>query len=323
MRYIMILNKRKQVMRKLIASFSLLVLHSNLTYADIGDGPRAYFPPPVNTNVFTVFGMQVEGNSMLNSGIVNPDLDLDVDLLIAQYTRTMSINDRYVSFTVVQPTGDLTSTITLPNAPNFKNQTNSDGLGDTQILVSMGLYNLPPLTKATYKSYKPTFAIGGLARMTLPTGEYDENKSANLGANRYSLQLGSPITFGFGESFLDPHLTTFDLLPSVTFFGDNEEPFGADTISQSPLYKFEAHLTHNFNPGLWASLDGIYAYGGETKTDGEYEDNKQRSLNMGATLGIQFSKSLGLKLSYGKTIDRNDDGLDGNFTRLMLVYTQL
>jgi hypothetical protein len=44
---------------------------------------------------------------------------------------------------------------------------------------------------------------------------------------------------------------------------------------------------------------------------------------MGATIGVQFSKQFGLKLSYGKTIDRNDDGLDGDFARLMLVYTQL
>jgi len=187
----------------------------------------------------------------------------------------------------------------------------------------MGLHNLPPLTQENYASYKPGFAVGGLARLTLPTGEYDENKSANLGANRYSLQLGAPITFGFGESFLDPRLTTFDLVPSVTFFGDNDDPFNADVVSQSTLYKLEAHLTHNFNPGIWASIDGVYSYGGETETDGQGNNNKQRSLNMGATLNVQFSKSLGLKLSYGETVDRNDDGLDGEFVRLTLTYAQL
>lgn len=304
-------------------SSSFLCLQSNIVHADIGDGPRAYLPPPIDTNVFTVFGMQVSGNSMLNSGIVNPNLDLDVDLLIAQYTRTMEIGGRYVAFTFVQPQGRLNSTITLANAPNFENKTKSEGLGDTQILLTTGLYNLPPLTLATYATYKPTFAVGGLARLTLPTGEYDETKSANLGANRYSMQLGAPITFGFGESFLDPSLTTFDLLPSITFFGENHDPFGVDKMSQRPLLKLESHLTHNFNPGLWASIDGIYSYGGETKSDGEYDDNQQSSLNMGATLGLQFSKTLGMKLSYGKTIEHNDDGLDGDFVRLMLTYTQL
>jgi hypothetical protein len=306
-----------------IYTMSFALFASSSTLADIGDGPRAYLPPPINTNVFTLYGMKISGNSMFNSGIINPNLDLDVDLLVGQYTRTMSIADHYVSITAVQPAGKLTSTVSLPNAARLSSKTESDGLADTQLLLTGGIYNLPPLTLQNYSQYKPSFAVGGLARLTLPTGEYNEQQSANLGSNRYSLQLGSPITFGFGESFLDPKLTTIDFLPSITFFGDNNDAFNADTIKQKPLYKLESHITHNVNPGLWLSIDGIYSYGGETKTDGQSNDNTQRSLNMAATLGLQFSKSFGLKLSYGKTIDRNDNGLDGEFTRLTLTYAQL
>jgi hypothetical protein len=67
----------------------------------------------------------------------------------------------------------------------------------------------------------------------------------------------------------------------------------------------------------------VYSYGGETKVDGKQQNNRQRSLSMAATLGLQFSKAFGLKLSYGETVKRNDDGLDGDFTRLTLTYTQL
>ena len=306
-----------------ILCLSLLALLSHYSHADLGDGPRAYLPPPINTNVFILYGMQVSGNSMFDSGIVIPNLDLDIDLLVAQYTRTMEIADRYVAFTAVQPQGRLSSKITLPNAPNFKSETESEGLGDTQLLISAGLYGLPPLTLATYRDYKPELVVGGLVRIVLPTGEYDEDKSANLGANRYSLQLGSPITLAFGESFVDPRLTTLDLLPTITLYSDNDDPFNADKTSQKPLFKFESHFTHNFNSAFWASLDSVYSYGGETKTDGQSGDNRQRSFNMGTTLGFQLSKKLGLKLSYGKTIDHNDDGLDGEFARLVLTYTQL
>ena len=302
---------------------SILMLVHQYSYADFGDGPRAYLPPPINTNVFILNAIQVSGNSMLDSGVVLPNLDLDIDLLVAQYTRTMEIADRYVAFTVVQPQGRLRSKIAFPNAPNVKRETQSKGLGDTQLLLSAGLYGLPPLTLATYRDYDPKLAVGGLARITLPTGEYDEDKSASLGANRYSLQLGTPITFGFGESLLDPRLTTLDLLPSITIYSDNDKPFGANKTSQKPLFKFESHVTHNFNPAFWASIDSVYSYGGATKTDGQSDDNRQRSFNMGATLGFQFSAEFGLKLTYGKTIDHNDDGLDGDFARLVLTYNQL
>jgi len=306
-----------------ILCLSLLALLSHYSHADLGDGPRAYLPPPINTNVFILYGMQVSGNSMFDSGIVIPNLDLDIDLLVAQYTRTMEIADRYVAFTAVQPQGRLSSKITLPNAPNFKSETESEGLGDTQLLISAGLYGLPPLTLATYRDYKPELVVGGLVRIVLPTGEYDEDKSANLGANRYSLQLGSPITFAFGESFVDPRLTTLDLLPTITLYSDNDDPFNADKTSQKPLFKFESHVTHNFNPAFWASIDSVYSYGGATKTDGQSDDNRQGSFNMGATLGFQFSAEFGLKLTHGKTIDHNDDGWDGDFARLVLTYNQL
>ena len=308
---------------KLAIYLSILTLLSQYSYADLGDGPRAYLPPPIDTNVFILNAIQVSGNSMLDSGVVLPDLDLDIDLLVAQYTRTMEIADRYVAFTVVQPQGRLSSKIAFSNAPNFKRETKSKGLGDTQLLISAGLYGLPPLTLATYRDYDPKLAVGGLARITLPTGEYDEDKSANLGTNRYSLQLGSPITFGFGENLLDPRLTTLDLLPSITIYSDNDDPFRANKKSQKPLFKFESHVTHNFNPAFWASIDSVYSYGGATKTDGQSDDNRQRSFNMGATLGFQFSAEFGLKLTYGKTIDHNDDGWDGDFARLVLTYNQL
>ena len=133
---------------------------SQVTLGDIGDGPRAYLPPPVDTNVFTLYGMQVNGNSMINSGIIRPNLDLDIDLAVAQYTRTMAIAERYVSITAVQPVGTLNSKVSLPNAPRINGKAKSKGLGDTQLLLSFGVYNLPPLTKASYRDYKPSFAVG-------------------------------------------------------------------------------------------------------------------------------------------------------------------
>ena len=260
---------------------------------------------------------------MIGSGRVTPQLNLDVDLVVAQYTRTMEVRDRYISLTAVQPAGRLTSSLSLPSASIAGAETSSEGLGDTQLLLTAGLYNLPPLTKETYRDYKPTFAVGGLARVTLPTGEYDRQQSANLGANRYSLQLGAPITLGFGESFLDPRLTTIDFLPSITIFGNNDDPSTGNTLSQEPLFKLETHVTHNLSSGFWLSLDSIYTSGGETETDGTAQNDAQRSFGLGGSLGLQFSKSLGLKVTYGKTVDHNENGLDGEFIRLTVTYAKL
>ena len=51
-------------------SFTLFA--SSSTLADIGDSPRAYLTPTINTNVFTLYGMKISDNSMFNSGLINP-----------------------------------------------------------------------------------------------------------------------------------------------------------------------------------------------------------------------------------------------------------
>lgn len=313
-------TRRALVILTALLSTSALPLRADL----IGDGPRAYLPPPVDVNVIAMYGMQVSGNSVVATGLVSPQIDLELETLVTQFTRTFNLADRYAAVTVVQPHhGDLQSTIRLPNAPALNSRTSASGLGDTQLLMTMGLHNLPPLTRQTYAEYKPGLAVGGLLRLTIPTGEYSSSEQVNLGANRYALQIGAPITYAVGDSLLDPNLTTFDLVPSVTFFDDNDKPFGAGTLEQSALLKLEAHVTRNFNPALWASVDALYSYGGETRIDGVDQSNEQSSLGLGLTLGLQLSKSLGVKVTYGNVVYRNDDGMNGDSVRITLTNTRI
>lgn len=56
----------------------------------------------------------------------------------------------------------------------------------------------------------------------------------NLGANRWGLQVGGPMGYYLGDSFLDPNLTTSELLPSAFLFGDNSDPFPSATTTTAP-----------------------------------------------------------------------------------------
>ena len=125
------------------------------------------------------------------------------------------------------------------------------------------------------------------------------------------LYLGGPLA--------SPRLTTIELVPSVIYFRDNEDPFGASRLEQDPLYKLEAHLTHNFNQALWASIDGFYQGGGETTTDGISDDNSQRSINLGASVGLNLSRTWSVQFSYGQTVSDSRDGLDGEMYRLKFL----
>jgi len=285
--------------------------------AQVGDGPRAYFPPPIDTNLLSVYGMRVEGNSTLASGVVVKAFDLKVDLAVLQYTRTKELFGRYVSLSAILPYGTIDPRLQVGSSSPDRKQT---GWSDASLLMTVGLINLPPFNREEWVKFKPGFSAGGLIQLNLPTGKYDPDRLVNIGANRYSLRLGFVGSFVLGESLLDSRLTTFDVIPSVIFYGDNDEAFGGGTIEQSALFSLEGHVTHNFNKALWGSFDLLALSGGKTTTDDVSNDNKQESLALGATIGLNLSKQFAMKASYGKVVHRNDDGLDGDQFRLNLSY---
>jgi len=115
--------------------------------------------------------------------------------------------------------------------------------------------------------------------------------------------------------------TSPELLPSVTYFTDNNDASGGSSqLEQRAIYKFESHFTHDFNRALWGSVDALYTSGGETTVAGVNKNNSQRSLGAGITLGINFSPTTSMSASYGTIVDRNENSQDGELLRMTLKY---
>lgn len=281
------------------------------------DGARAYQLAPDGIQTITVHGIATRGNQSATPGSVVRGADVDVNVAVVQYTRVFSVADRTAAAFAVLPMGRVDASLRIPGT-DFS--TSSSGLGDAQIGGVIGLIGSPSLSAQDYARFKPRASVGLLGKLYFPTGEYDAAKAVNLGTNRYMIQLGVPISYAIGDSFLDPSLTTFELLPTVLFFGDNDDPFGAEKVKQDPLFGIEGHITHNFNRRFWASADLLYRQGGATTTDGADDNNRQRTLGLGATAGIVLSGSATLKLTYGESTYHNDDGVDGWLFRGVLIY---
>ena len=282
----------------------------------IGDGPKAYQPLPDGSDMFVAYQVLLYGgNQTASSGHVIQGSDLDLSLTVLQYTHTFKFMDQQGALFCVLPFGEIDGSLRLPGSTI---SASSSGLGDMQLGCVVGLHGSPSLPRSEYTSYDPGFAYGLLGRVYMPTGEYDEDKALNLGANRWGFQFGVPVSYDFGESFVDPSGTKLELIPSVTFYTDNDEPFNADKTEQDPLFNIEGHLIHNFNKAIWASLDSLYTFGGETTTDGVDGDDRQQALFLGGTINVSVSNSTSFKFSYGETVDRNDDGPDGSMCRFNL-----
>jgi hypothetical protein len=280
-----------------------------------GDGPRAYFVVPTDTNILSLYAYGVDSDLTVDgTAVINGSLQSV--LLAAQVSRAFDVGGRPLGLFGLVPWATIDGELDLPRrTASF----DGDGVGDILLGGVFGVVGGGAMSREEYIAADPGFELGVLAKLILPTGDYDPAQAVNIGANRYSLQLGLPMGWYIGDSYLDPQLMTFEITPAVMMFTDNEDAFGrAEVTGQDPIYTVEAHFTRNINAGNWLSLDALYTYGGETSTDGVADGNTREALGLGATWNVAFSRETSLKISYGTNVYANDFGGEGQMVRLIL-----
>ena len=287
----------------------MLTLGSSALYA-AGDGPRVFWPVPVGTNVINPMYISVDSNYGFDDSLIIPNADFSTNAMALMFTHVISIGENLGSVSVIVPGAKVDAG--LGNLPALQGE--SSGLGDITVMGVMTLMGAPAYSKEEFTSYVPETIIDLLLAVTAPTGVYDSDKIINLGTNRWSARVGMPIIHFF--SAVHGNSTTLEVQPSVTFFSKNNDK----SLEQDPIYKLEAHVTHDFNTKLWGSIDAMYTLGGETTVHDTEKDNSQRSLGLGVSLGIFFSTTVGMTLSYGEIISNNEHSQDGSMFRVSGKY---
>ncbi len=166
----------------------------------------------------------------------------------------------------------------------------SSGLGDATVAATIWFVN--------NKESKFIFAYTPF--ITMPTGDYDENSSVNLGANRWAHKHEFCVAKGFGET------TWLEVSAYAQFFTDNDDVIGADNakveLSQEMVYGAEAHLSHNFTPEFFTSLDYIYTGGGETSLNDADQNNELSTHNVGVTFAYMITPSVQLMTNFNTDV---------------------
>jgi hypothetical protein len=279
-----------------------------------GEGPRVYMPAPVGTNVLSATWMDLESNMNFAGSILIPNADIQSTAVALNYNRYFALGDRLAEIWVTGIGGEISGT--ADTAPIGTRSTDVSGIADPYFAIRVGLKGAPALKPAEFVETPQKFQIFALAGISMPWGDYEQNRPLNLGTNRWSLRLGLPMTMPLGKK---PGSTWLEIHPNVYIYGDNDEPFRAMTRSQDPMYVLESHLTHNFTPKFWAGLDLRYQNGGETTTDGLKDDNKVNRLGGGISAGYTFSRSWSGFVSYGEVISETDNS-KLNMWRARLIW---
>lgn len=151
--------------------------------------------------------------------------------------------------------------------------------------------------------------------MITPTGEYDEAKALNMGANRWSPRCELGITW------IPVDRWTVDLHGAVQFYTTNTE-YGADhkSLDKDPEYTFQTCLSYDLVPSkLFVSGTYYWNKGGETEIDGMAQDNETDTHGAMLTTGIMLKENIQLLVQYLQDIEV-ENGLDTSSFRLRLAY---
>ena len=247
--------------------------------------PRAYSNTPVGMNFLIAGYAYTFGDVSFDATTPIKDAKLTTHSAYLAYAHAFGVWGRPVKLDLVLPYAWLSGSADVNGQRESRWAT---GFGDARIRLSALLYGAPALSLDEFEDYKADFIVGASLAVTLPTGQYDPRKLANIGTNRWSVkpEIGLSKTFG---------PVTLELTPSVTFYTDNDDFLGGKKLEKEPLYAIQGHVIYHTRFGLWAAVDATYYGGGRTTINGE-PGTEPQNLRLGATLAVPINKYNSVKL---------------------------
>jgi len=232
------------------------------------DGARAYWKARAGTHAFSFqylpMFLDAEGSkAFAPDQYIYPYSNVDAHIVMASYFYHFTLPwVKRPSIIAVNVVGgsvsvdvDTSTSELLPSSPSFSQS--SAGFGDPTTQLTVNLFGTPPL-KGNYDllNYEPTWTADLSGMLAFPIGTYKASKLVNIGLNRWYGRLALPMKYHF-RVFAPGRMSSFEVMPSVWLFGENDDFLG-QKLENDPLWSVEAHLTHDFTPTLYGSLDLLY-----------------------------------------------------------------
>jgi hypothetical protein len=268
--------------------------------------PRRWSHLPLGANFAGVAYAYTEGDIFFNPVLRIEDGEFELNTAAFKYIHAFELLEKSARIDLVQmyQSGSWSGLIDgVPAAIERK------GWADTALRFAVNLYGAPPLERKEFIEYRKathceTIVGAGLV-VTLPTGEYFEDKLINLGANRYTFTPQFGVVHTRGK-------WSMELSSSVTFYTDNDGFFNGKKHEEDPLLIGQGHLIYTFMPGLWLGASAGYGYGGESTIDQVSANDIKGNLGFGLSAGIPVNRYFGFKIAYIGIRTREDTGSDND-----------
>jgi len=249
--------------------------------------PRAYSNLPKGMNFLLTGYGNTRGSLLFDPSVPIQGAEAEADIGILAYVRSFSFADRTAKFGFVMPYVELFASGFLEG--QYRERKIS-GLADPTLLFSISMSGAPALNLDEFRRYKQDMITGFTLKVTAPLGQYDSERLINLGTNRWTIKPEAGVSKVLGNWIVEG-------AAAISFYTENDEFFGGQSLKQDPIYSVQGHLIYNFKRGIWLAIDTTYYTGGVTTIGGIEKDNKLDNWRTGFTLAFPVNKLHSLKLA--------------------------
>jgi hypothetical protein len=254
--------------------------------------PRAYVITPTGLNAITLTWTYFDGGVNFNGTVPITGATGTYSISNFTYYHSFSFFGRSANFAASLPYGVGTF---QGKVQQQQRSIYRSGLVDFVGRFSVNLVGGRAMPAEKFARWKQKVLLGASLKVIAPTGQYDPAKLVNWGINRWALKPELGYSEQWGNWLVDAYAGAW-------FYTTNPESFSVPVPkpqTEQPIGALEGHLSRNFKPGTWASLDANFWWGGVTSLSGVQNlATKQTGSRIGATFAWRFSKHQSLKLSY-------------------------
>lgn len=252
---------------------------------------RGYIPFSPGTSLLCLYYNHVSADTLFRNGTkVGPsdDYNKDVNVGMFRLIHYMSAGDAlYGDGGFIFDPQFIVSFVDINLSGNYEalaggKEISASGFGDPVLLTTFWFVNDP----------KHKLWIGFTPWLTLPLGEYDKNRLANPGGNRWAIKPELGLVKGIGDK------AYLELSLGGEFYSDNDNYRGNKRLEQDPVLQTEVHLSYDISKKVGVALDYYNSNGGETSINGVRQHNKLGNHALGFSLFMMIGGSNQLLLSY-------------------------
>jgi len=248
--------------------------------------PRRYVNLPVGQNFLAGAYTYSEGDVNVSPSIPLDDAFLRIDGPAIAFARTFSIAGNSASVNLFLPYVCAAGNALVDGERVSRTVC---GQGDTQLRINYNFVGAPAMEMREFVKRKKGIVVGASLQVSIPTGQYDQDKFLNIGANRWYIkpEIGVSIPW---------HKWSFEFAAGVRIFTDNNNFLGEAKLEQDPLYNLQAHLIYDLTPRQWVSLNSNYFFAGEIFQDSVPSATRQENSRLGLTWAMSLNSQHIIKL---------------------------